>query len=71
MTTGGWSQLKYRKICSNHTVYSRNKGEKCLKSPLALVILDGWGISSEQRGNALRLAEIPYFTHLQNNNPHT
>ncbi|HHY40166.1 MAG TPA: 2,3-bisphosphoglycerate-independent phosphoglycerate mutase [Syntrophaceticus sp.] len=42
-----------------------------MKSPLALVILDGWGISPEQRGNALRLAEIPYFTQLQNKNPHT
>jgi 2,3-bisphosphoglycerate-independent phosphoglycerate mutase len=42
-----------------------------LKSPLALVILDGWGLSSDERGNALRLASIPNFTRLQNNNPYT
>lgn len=42
-----------------------------MKSPLALVILDGWGLSSDERGNALRLASIPNFTRLQNNNPYT
>jgi 2,3-bisphosphoglycerate-independent phosphoglycerate mutase len=42
-----------------------------LKSPLLLVILDGWGLSPDQRGNAIRLARTPNFTKLQQSYPYT
>jgi 2,3-bisphosphoglycerate-independent phosphoglycerate mutase len=29
--------------------------------PLALIILDGWGVSSETQGNAIALASTPYY----------
>jgi 2,3-bisphosphoglycerate-independent phosphoglycerate mutase len=42
-----------------------------LKSPLLLVILDGWGLSPEPRGNAIRLVRTPNFTKLQQSYPYT
>lgn len=42
-----------------------------MKSPLLLVILDGWGLSPDQRGNAIRLARTPNFTKLQQSYPYT
>ncbi len=42
-----------------------------MKSPLALVVLDGWGCSPQERGNAIFLAETPNFKYLQETYPHT
>lgn len=42
-----------------------------MKSPLVLVILDGWGLSPIQRGNAIRLARTTNFTKLQKTYPYT
>lgn len=42
-----------------------------MKSPLLLVILDGWGLSPVQRGNAIRLASTQNFTKLQESYPYT
>lgn len=39
--------------------------------PLALVILDGWGLSEKEEGNAIRQACTPNFDQLWNNYPHT
>jgi len=39
--------------------------------PLMLMILDGWGISSNQKGNALAEASIPNFKVLWDEFPHT
>ncbi|MFO7735053.1 MAG: 2,3-bisphosphoglycerate-independent phosphoglycerate mutase, partial [bacterium] len=36
-----------------------------------LVILDGWGISDEKSGNAVKAAETPVFDSLWESNPHT
>ena len=37
--------------------------------PVVLCILDGWGISSEERGNAPLLAETPNFDRIMSENP--
>jgi 2,3-bisphosphoglycerate-independent phosphoglycerate mutase len=37
-----------------------NNGQKS-KRPLALVILDGWGISPQKEGNAIALAHTPFY----------
>lgn len=42
-----------------------------MKNPLALIILDGWGLSPSERGNAIRLAGTPNFARLQENYPYT
>ncbi|MFS8086447.1 MAG: 2,3-bisphosphoglycerate-independent phosphoglycerate mutase [Acidobacteriota bacterium] len=41
------------------------------KSPLALVILDGFGYSARREGNAIALAEMPYYRELLEKYPHT
>lgn len=38
--------------------------------PFVLLILDGWGLSRNQKGNAVRQARIPYFNHLWAAYPH-
>lgn len=32
-----------------------------MKQPIALIILDGWGIAPASRGNAISLAKTPNF----------
>src|SRR5579883_1307663 len=39
--------------------------------PLALVILDGWGYSPQREGNAIALAETPYYDEILEKYPHT
>src|SRR5215204_871664 len=39
--------------------------------PLALIIIDGWGYSPKQEGNAIALAQTPYYDELLNHYPHT
>ncbi|MGI8919071.1 MAG: 2,3-bisphosphoglycerate-independent phosphoglycerate mutase [Pyrinomonadaceae bacterium] len=39
--------------------------------PLALIIIDGWGYSEVTEGNAIALANTPYYDELLNNYPHT
>lgn len=39
--------------------------------PLALIIIDGWGYSSTREGNAIALADTPYYDQLLNDYPHT
>lgn len=41
------------------------------KGPVLLVILDGWGISKETRGNAIALGTTPVIDTLWDNYPHT
>jgi 2,3-bisphosphoglycerate-independent phosphoglycerate mutase len=41
------------------------------RSPLALIIIDGWGYSPQREGNAIALAETPYYDELTENYPHT
>ena len=41
------------------------------KTPLALIILDGFGYSAEREGNAIALAEMPYYRDLLEKYPHT
>ena len=39
--------------------------------PLALIILDGWGMSSETEGNAIALARTPYYDEICSRYPGT
>ena len=39
--------------------------------PLALIIIDGWGYSPVSEGNAIALANTPYYDELLNKYPHT
>lgn len=39
--------------------------------PVVLIVLDGWGISSEEKGNAIKLAKTPNFNSLWKGFPHT
>jgi 2,3-bisphosphoglycerate-independent phosphoglycerate mutase len=41
------------------------------KGPLALIILDGFGYRAEREGNAIALAEMPYYQGLLEKYPHT
>jgi len=41
------------------------------KGPLALIILDGFGYRAEREGNAIALAEMPYYRELLERYPHT
>jgi 2,3-bisphosphoglycerate-independent phosphoglycerate mutase len=41
------------------------------KGPLALIILDGFGHSDTREGNAVALAEMPYYDELREKYPHT
>src|SRR2546429_8102923 len=41
------------------------------KTPLALIILDGFGYRAEREGNAIAQAEMPFYQELLNRYPHT
>jgi 2,3-bisphosphoglycerate-independent phosphoglycerate mutase len=41
------------------------------KGPLALVVLDGFGYSERREGNAVALAEMPFYNELLEKYPHT
>lgn len=41
------------------------------KKPRMLLILDGWGLSEETKGNAIAQANTPNFDRIWNNYPHT
>ncbi|HEX8708818.1 MAG TPA: 2,3-bisphosphoglycerate-independent phosphoglycerate mutase [Pyrinomonadaceae bacterium] len=41
------------------------------QGPLALIIIDGWGHSPIREGNAIALAETPYYDELTERYPHT
>jgi 2,3-bisphosphoglycerate-independent phosphoglycerate mutase len=41
------------------------------KPPLALIILDGFGYRAEREGNAIALADMPYYRELLEKYPHT
>src|SRR5437762_5833240 len=41
------------------------------KTPLALIILDGFGYAPEREGNAIAQAEMPYYRELLEKYPHT
>lgn len=45
--------------------------EESAKIPLLLMILDGWGYSPNNEGNAIAHAHIPNFDQLQGTYPHT
>lgn len=41
------------------------------KGPIALIIIDGWGYSPAREGNAIAMAETPYYDELCENYPQT
>ncbi|MGM0471893.1 MAG: 2,3-bisphosphoglycerate-independent phosphoglycerate mutase, partial [Bacillota bacterium] len=44
---------------------------QAVPKPLALIVLDGWGLSEEERGNAIKQAQTPNFDQLWSQYPHT
>lgn len=44
---------------------------KIQNGPLALIIIDGWGYTSEREGNAIALADTPFYDELTEKYPHT
>lgn len=42
-----------------------------MKKPVALIILDGFGISSSEYGNAIKAAKLPNYNRYMNQFPHT
>jgi len=41
------------------------------RGPLALIILDGWGHTAEREGNAIALAQTPFYDEFLEKYPHT
>src|SRR2546427_11735077 len=41
------------------------------KTPLALIILDGFGYRAEREGNAIAQADMPFYDELREKYPHT
>jgi len=41
------------------------------RGPLALIIIDGWGYSSAREGNAIAIAETPYYDEIVAKYPQT
>ena len=41
------------------------------RGPIALIIIDGWGYSATREGNAIALAQTPYYDELTENYPRT
>ena len=41
------------------------------RGPPALIILDGWGYTHEREGNAIALAQTPFYDELLEKYPHT
>ncbi len=41
------------------------------RTPLALLVLDGWGYRAETEGNAIRLAQTPYYDEIVTKYPQT
>ena len=42
-----------------------------MKRPVALIVLDGWGLAPDGPGNAVALADTPHFDRLWKDAPHT
>lgn len=42
-----------------------------IQGPLALIIIDGWGFAPEREGNAIALAQTPFYDELMERYPHT
>lgn len=42
-----------------------------MKKPVALVVIDGFGIGKDEKGNAVKHAKMPYFNFLLENYPHS
>ena len=41
------------------------------KGPIALIVIDGWGYSASREGNAIALAETPFYEELSEKYPST
>ena len=41
------------------------------KGPIALIVIDGWGYSAAREGNAIALAETPFYDELSEKYPST
>src|SRR3954449_11348104 len=41
------------------------------KTPLTLIVLDGFGYRAEREGNAIALAKMPFYDEIREKYPHT
>lgn len=46
-------------------------GFRLRRRPWMLIVLDGWGASERREGNAIALADIPFFRYLERSYPYT
>src|SRR5262245_45328437 len=61
-----WDWLHFEQISRGREILNRAPN-----TPLALIILDGFGHSPNREGNAIALAHTPTFDRLFENYPHT
>src|SRR5437773_2470444 len=66
--SGVWNKVSNKVIAP--TWFGRKTLEK-RQGPLALIILDGFGYRAEREGNAIALAQMPYYNELVEKYPHT
>src|SRR6266404_4700635 len=66
--SGVWNKVSNKVIAP--TWFGRKTLEK-RQGPLALIILDGFGYRAEREGNAIALAQMPYYDELVEKYPHT
>ncbi|MEK7540175.1 MAG: 2,3-bisphosphoglycerate-independent phosphoglycerate mutase [Patescibacteria group bacterium] len=59
------------KINTEKFLTSKLKGKVKLQGPVVLVVLDGFGLSKNRKGNAVSLAKAPNFARLWKEYPHT
>src|SRR6185369_13329881 len=55
-----------KRIAGNFVIHTNQQ-----RGPLALIIIDGWGYSASREGNAIALAETPFYDELSAKYPQT
>ncbi|MBO6036673.1 MAG: 2,3-bisphosphoglycerate-independent phosphoglycerate mutase [Acetobacter sp.] len=63
--------LSFESSPSSKNPYQATPSVQAVKAPVVLIILDGFGWQEETAGNAVHLAQTPYFNTLWHNNPHS
>jgi 2,3-bisphosphoglycerate-independent phosphoglycerate mutase len=67
----GWKDLiQTRNSLSKLNLLEENSLKR-QRGPIALIIIDGWGYSATREGNAIALAQTPYYDELTENYPRT
>lgn len=59
------------KVIKKTKIISKKKLKNTVKSPVLLMILDGFGITKSKAGNAIRLSKMPFYNSLLKNYPNS